>query len=256
MALPKKLDALPFLKLGKKAAKPDPKGLRFRAVLRKKVDVPDEYDFDTAHSAVPTPMYLNDELGCCVISGRAHQTLRFEILDQGKLIQITDAQVRKAYFAETGGVDSGLIVRDSLERWLEKGWKAGSLKLKIEAFAEIDPNSRLEVKRAIFLDVGCGVGLLLPRSAQNQFAAGKPWDVVSGASGKINSWGGHYVYLSGYTKKGPVCVTWGRKQQMTWKFLEKYCDEAYAIIDDVTSTKAKKFLDIDGIRAFLDGASR
>src|SRR5260370_30532458 len=41
----------------------------------------------------------------------------------------------------------------------------------------------------------------------------------------------HYVYISGYTPAGPVCVTWGRKQQMTWAWVNKYCDEAYAIVD-------------------------
>ena len=37
-----------------------------------------------------------------------------------------------------------------------------------------------------------------------------------------------------------MCVTWGRKQQITWAWLSKYCDEAYAIFDakDTFKTKA------------------
>ena len=31
----------------------------------------------------------------------------------------------------------------------------------------------------------------------------------------------------------------GRKQQMTWAFFDKYCDEAYAIVDDKDSAKSK-----------------
>jgi hypothetical protein len=250
MAKPMK-NALPFLSLGKKPARPDAKALKFAPLLKKKVSVPVEYDFDVAHSAVPTPMYRNDDLGDCVIAGRAHQTLRFELLDQGKLIKISDEEVENEYFSLSGGKDIGLVVRDALEDWRTDGWIAGKRRLKIHAYADLDRSSRLEIKRAIFLDVGCGIGLQLPLSAQKQLAAGKAWDVVAGAGSKPNSWGGHYVYVSGYTKRGPVCVTWGRKQQMTWKFFEKYCDEAYGIIDAVTTKKLKTFLDVKRVNAFL-----
>ena len=47
------------------------------------------------------------------------------------------------------------------------------------------------------------------------------------------------MMIPGYNAKGPVCVTWGRKQQMTWAFFDKYCDEAYAIVDDKDSAKSK-----------------
>ena len=55
--------------------------------------------------------------------------------------------------------------------------------------------------------------------------------VTSGPGSRKGSWGGHYVYVPGYTPPGPVCVTWGRKQQMTWAWFAKYCDEAYAVFD-------------------------
>jgi hypothetical protein len=112
-----------------------------------------------------------------------------------------------------------------------------------------------EVKQAIVLDIGVGLGLGLPISAQRQFEAGKPWDAVRGPAGAVNSWGGHYVFVSGYTPLGPVCVTWGRKQQMTWKFFDKYCDEGYAIIDAVDAAKMKKKIDVKKIREFLETIS-
>jgi hypothetical protein len=93
------------------------------------------------------------------------------------------------------------------------------------------------VRRAIFADVGMGLGLQLPKSAQKQVQTGQPWTVTTGPDARPGSWGGHYVYVSGYTPSGPVCVTWGRKQQMTWAWLDKYCDEAYAIFDAKDSFK-------------------
>ena len=62
---------------------------------------------------------------------------------------------------------------------------------------------------------------------------------------------GHYVYVPGYTKTGPVCVTWGRKQQMSWAFVEKYCDEAYAIFDAIDTPEKKRNLDKKKINEFL-----
>ena len=110
------------------------------------------------------------------------------------------------------------------------------------------------MRRAIYMDLGVGFGLSLPRTAQAQTQTGKPWDVGRGSGAARGSWGGHYVYVPGYTRLGPVCVTWGRKQQMTWAFLDKYCDEAYTIIDAADTAK-KRALDTKRIESFLTALS-
>ena len=96
----------PIFKLGKAKARRDPRNLKLKTILRAPVKVPKEYDFDTSHTGVPTPVFANDRLGDCVIAGRAHQTLRFELIEQAKVIAITDADVVREYFLETGGADS------------------------------------------------------------------------------------------------------------------------------------------------------
>ena len=245
-----------IFKLGKAAAKPDARNFMFAQLVKAKPKLPAEYDFDIKHQGIATPMFANDEYGCCVISGRAHQTLRFELIEQKAELSITDKEVVAEYLKQTGGVDSGLIVLDSLKLWRKKGWKAAKQNYKVRAFSEILPSDRTSMKQAVFMDVGVGLGLSLPLSAQDQIQAGKPWDVVPGAKARPNSWGGHYVYVPGYTKKGPVCVTWGRKQQITWAFIDKYCDEAYAIIDDVNSFKKKQALDSGKLKEFLDSLKK
>jgi hypothetical protein len=241
-----------IFKLGKAAAKRDERNFKFASLIKAKPKLPEEYDFDLKNGGIPTPMFANDEYGCCVISGRAHQTLRFELIEQKAKLSITDKEVLNEYMKETGGVDSGLIVLDSLKLWRKKGWKAAKKPYHVKAFSEIAPSDHTAMKQAVFMDVGVGLGLSLPLSAQAQIQAGKPWDVATGPGTKPNSWGGHYVYVPGYTKKGPVCVTWGRKQQITWAFIDKYCDEAYAIIDDVNSAKKKKALDSGKLKEFLE----
>jgi hypothetical protein len=245
----------PRLKLGKAAAKKDSRNFLFAALLRKSIKVPAEYDFDKEYpELIPNPMFANDEYGDCVIAGRAHQTRRFELRETSRIPRITDKQVVAEYLKETGGDDDGLIVLDSLKLWRQRGWKAGGQTLKIKAFSEISLTATQHIKQAIYLDVGVGLGLDLPWSASDQFNAGKAWDVVKGRDGKPGSWGGHYVFVSGYTKDGPTCVTWGTKQQMTWRFIQKYADECYAIIDAVDKTRIRLALDVPKLEAMLRAA--
>jgi len=251
MVKSKGIDRHPIFKLGKAPAKRDARNLMFAAILKAPVPLPKEYDFDLKHPGIPTPMFANDDYGDCVIAGRAHQTLRFELIEQNKKLQITDKEVLREYMKETGGADTGLVVLDSLKLWRKPGWTAAKDRYKIKAFTELNRANHNQVKQAIVLDVGVGLGLSLPISAQAQIQSGKPWDVASGPSGKANSWGGHYVLAPGYTRAGPVCVTWGQKQQMTWAFFDKYCDEAYAIIDAIDTPKKKKALDAKALDAFL-----
>jgi len=239
MARAKGIQAHKFFKLGKAPAKKDKRNLRFAALLTAAPPaLPSSYDFDMTHPGIPTPMFGNDVYGDCVIAGRAHQTLRFEDIEQGSVLMITDKNVIKEYLKETGGVDTGLVVLDSLNEWRQKGWRVGTHVYKIRAFAEVNQTNHTEVRQAIFSDVGIGLGVLLPNSAKLQIQTGQPWDVTTGPDSAPGSWGGHYVLVPGYTPNGPVCVTWGRKQQMTWAWLDKYCDEAYAIFD--ANNKFKK----------------
>jgi hypothetical protein len=255
MAKARGIRAHKVFRLGKAAAKRDSRNLKFATLVRKAAPaLPATYDFDVSHPGIPTPMFGNDTYGDCVIAGRAHQTLRFEDIEQGSVIMIADNDVLKEYFKETGGPDTGLVVLDSLNLWRQKGWKVRKRTYNIQAFAEVNFKNHAQVRQGIFADVGLGLGVQLPKAAQTQIQTGQPWDVTTGPNAKPGSWGGHYVLVPGYTPKGPVCVTWGRKQQMTWAWLDKYCDEAYAIFDAKDHFK-KSVIDKSKITAFLRSLS-
>jgi hypothetical protein len=222
----------PLFKLGKAAAQPRTGTPKFRNLMRANLNPPPAtYDFDSSHPGIPLPMFANDVLGCCVISGRAHQTLRFEDIEQLKVVRITDKDITREYFRQTNGADSGLVVVESLDEWRTRGWRAARRTYSIRGYAELDYTDADEVRLAIFSDVGIGIGVQLPSDASRQINTGQAWDVTTGPGSRRGSWGGHYVYLVGYTPEGPVCITWGRKQQMTWAWLAKYGDEAYAVFD-------------------------
>jgi len=243
-----------WLKLGKAPAKADPRNFKLAALLKAPPPAPAQFDFDLLHPGIPTPMFANDVHGDCVMAARAHLTLRFEDIEQGSVLMITDQAVLKEYFKETGGADNGLVILDSLNEWRQQGWKPTSKKdvYKVHAFAQVSPANHTEVKAAIYLLTAAYVGLALPTSAQAQIQAGQPWDVTSGSDAAPGSWGGHCVMIPGYNPNGPVCVTWGRKQQMTWSFFDKYCDEAYAIVDEVDKKKGKPGIDVQKLMQLLN----
>src|SRR5258705_899152 len=136
-------------KLGKAPAKRDRRNLKFATLLRAAAPpLPASYDFDSTHLGIPTPMFANDVYGDCVIAGRAHQTLRFEDIEQGSVLMIKDKAVLKEYFKETGGPDSGLVVLDSLNLWRQKGWRVGKHTYKIKAFAEVNFANKQQVRQA------------------------------------------------------------------------------------------------------------
>jgi len=237
--------------LGKSPAQRDPRNLLMGALFTKAPAPPVAYDVDDNRPTVPTPMFANDELGCCVISGRAHQTLRFERQEQGRALTISDEDIKAEYFRQTGGVDSGLVVLDSLKQWRKQGWRAAGQNYKIRAFAEIRPSKTMELKRAICANLGVGIGLELPLSAQRQLERGLPWTTTRGDKAAPGSWGGHYVYVVGYTQAGPVCITWGARQPMSWRFFGRYCSEAYAIFDAPDLSQLPPGIDGAAVEQFL-----
>ena len=225
------------LMFGKLPPKLDKRTIRFKDILKvKKLPaIPEEYDIDRMLDVSDPNMYLNDELGDCVIAARAHMTLRFEKFEQAELIPISDDEVKTEYFKETGGPDSGLVMLDSLNHWRKDGWTAGGKTYNIHAYASVDWKNHDQVKQGIFLLSGVYFGMQVPQSAVDQFKAGKIWEVVANDGGIQ---GGHAVYTMAYVKilaynqVGPVIETWGKRVQATWEFWDRYVDECYVIVDN------------------------
>ncbi len=96
-----------IVRFGKQKVRRDERNLMFATLLKAPPVLPTEYDFDVVHHGIPTPMFGNDQYGDCVMAARAHQTLRFELLEQKKVLSIIDKEVLAEYFKETGGADSG-----------------------------------------------------------------------------------------------------------------------------------------------------
>lgn len=245
------------MKLGKLPAKQDERNLKFRGLLKKTLPPPPpEYDVDFNNPDIwplYLPMFGNDKWGCCVIAGRANQTLRFEKIEQSQDIGISDDDVLSEYWAEQGDADgtdqpdNGLYILESLKLWRKWGWSAAGQQYNIYAFAEINRNKTKEIKQAIWLLGGLQSGVLLREQDMDQINQKEIWHIAS-TGGEIV--GGHCMYVIGYTRTGPVFLTWGQRQVATWDWFLSRCDELYGVVDNRDSF-IDSTLDVDVLDAVL-----
>jgi len=232
---------------GRLPAKRDPRTLRLGSILARELPpIPDKYQFEPA---LPTPMYGNDEHGCCVMSARAHATLRFERVEQGALIPITTEDVLLEWRAENGGTEDGLYMLDSCKAW-RNGWLAAGNCYNAAAFASVDPCTSEHVRAGIFLFGSLQAGLSLPYSVTEDGI--DPWVIVPGSRSATDPEGGHAVTIVGYDKAWMTVVTWGKRVKMSWAFFECFCEELYAVVDDLDKWRTgPPTIDVPALEAYL-----
>lgn len=256
------------LKLGKLPATVDKRTIELPDIFKRRElpPVPDIFDVDqTLGLALPMPMFANDKWGDCVIASRAHLTLRFEGFEQKKVLRITDEEVLNEYWREqqpctlkralSDRPDNGLNELESLKAW-RKGWKTGGKGYNIYAFAGINWRAHLQIMASIYLLGGAMVGVALPVSAQAQTGQSLVWDVDSSSQGEPGSWGLHAVTLKAYNTIGPIGVTWGALQQMSWSFVDRYFDEAYGIVDNRNRFTRNSPVDVERLDSYLSEIKR
>ncbi len=71
-----------------------------------------------------------------------------------------------------------------------------------------------QVRQAIEADFFVGPAVQLPESLRQVFGTGD------------------WIYVPGYTARGPVCVSWGRRQQMSWARPDECCGEPGAVSEE------------------------
>ena len=170
-------------------------------------------------------MLANDVVGDCGVAGyfhklmadaaRCHETESFPSADQ----------VKAAYFAYTGGEDTGVVLSDFLQYAMTKG----VLGWRIAGHAPFNAKSMPELRSVTSLFTSAYVGVQLPAPAMDQFRAGLPWDLTGKAADK-QILGGHCITSIAYRRGMWVFVSWGREQLATERWVEHYIDEGHAIV--------------------------
>lgn len=225
------------IKFGKLPARVDKRTIKLASIIKKELlpDLPSSYDIDSNLGVEDNFVFGNDKYGDCVIAARAHQTLRFEKFEQGIQPAITDKEVIDEYLKESGGFDIGLYMLNSLKEWRNKGWVVGDKTYTIYAFASVNWLDHDEVRHCIHLLGGVNFGMKVYSKDIEQFNNDEIWDITPNPG---NLEGGHGVYIysygaiDSYDKEGVTCMTWGKRQKMTWNFWDARIDEAYGIVDN------------------------
>lgn len=174
------------------------------------------------------PVYLNQEIGDCTVAAAGHMIEAWTRYGSGTEISVTDQDILAAYEnisgydPSTGANDNGAVELDVLNYWRQHGVGGH----KIRAFAKINHRNLTEVRQAINLFGGIYIGIQVPQSAEDQFAAGQPWTPVCGSP----ILGGHAVPVGAYDTRTFTCVTWGRTQPMSNRWWRRYVEEAWAIV--------------------------
>lgn len=256
--------------LGKRDYRFDERTLRLGELLAPpaEIKVPEIFDFDEKRAPFPMSSWGNDSWGDCVIAGRANHALRLERVERRRTLGIVPSDVVAEYKSECqrqfgnapqspgDPYDTGLYVLEAIKDWRNDGWgvkltnkSKKPTQQKIAAYGEIDQHNSVQIRSAIYLLHGVQMGLSLPRTAWTQLNAGKAWDVEPGddPGTQPGSWGGHLVYCKHFDQSGIYCITWGREQYMTNAFVNKYCDECWAVVDDLDSEKVSRYLDVQAM---------
>ncbi len=231
---------MPDPKLGKKPAAPDSRDLMLAHYLDLAALPPIPPVFGH-QAAVPVwGMLGNDQWGDCVWAGAAHETMLLNTLAK-RLVRFTNASVLADYSACTGfnpndpSTDQGTDMR-AAAKYRKKVGVADGLghRHKIGAFVALAPGDLVHLDAAMYLfDGAVGIGIQFPGSAMDQFNAGEPWDVVPGATIE----GGHYIPGVAKLPNGNYgCVTWGKVQEVTPRFLHAYMDEGFAYLSSEART--------------------
>ena len=239
-------------KLGKLPVRTDVRTLRLRRYVdpTKLPAPPDELDLT---QQVPEwPMYGNDRIGDCTTAAAGHMIEAWTAAAAGHATEISEDSVLSAFDAvkvvdpRTG--EEGAIELDVLRYWR----KHGIGRHRIGAFAAVPVHDPRLVQTGAWLFGGLYIGLSLPLSARAQAV----WDWTGTLSGdaKPGSWGGHAVDVVRYDADGLTVVTWGRLQEMSWSFWDRYCDEAYCIMTDdfLRGDVAPNGFDLETLKADLE----
>jgi hypothetical protein len=175
------------------------------------------------------PMLGNDKLNNCLIASAMHAVQLWDAANDDAIWPDLDCAIANfshavGYDPVTGANNVGAYLIDILKFWMNTGLAItpdGSID-RLDGYAFVNPADTSSLQRGIsFFGLNyCGVEL--SQRAMEQFAAGEDWDDCTG-----DPLDGHGVPMVDWNAKGPVFVTWGRRQQASVDWWLKYGSESY-----------------------------
>ena len=170
-------------------------------------------------------MYANDRIGDCTIAAAGHMIEAWTAAAPGKPVEVSDADGAQTAFDAREDRRPGDAARRAPSSSTCSGTGASSRRRPATASVrslESRSTTTMLVRTAAWLFGGLYIGLSLPLTAQRPGRLGLD-GLADRRRRSPGSWGGHAVDVVRYDADGLTVVTWGRLQQMTWAFWERYC---------------------------------
>ena len=207
--------------------------------------------FDETSGVHDWPMYANDRIGDCTTAAAAHMIEAWTAAGRGRPIELSERAVLDA-FEHVKLVDPFTGEEGAIELDVLRYWRATGIgRHRIGAYTRVAAHDHRLVQTAAWLFGGLYIGLQMPLTARDQ----PVWDWTGSLVGpaRPGSWGGHAVDVVRYHRDGLTVVTWGRLQELTWSFWDRYCDEAYCILsgDFLQKGNAPNGFDLAALEADL-----
>jgi len=230
------------LLLGANLEHRDLRTIKFKTYLHKESDIipPSNIDWDkraqdTLRVQDVYKMWKNNICGDCTVAA-IYNMFSGAAADYKNSFTATDDMVVADYSAisgynpDTGENDNGADPEDVLKYFSKKPIGDPS---RIIAWGKVNQGNFYEIQKALFLFGGIYTGWALPLTAKDQVE--KIWDVTPiGTPGRVpGSWGGHMTitrHIETERIGGIFTITWGKSQQITLDFWDKYCVVAYFFI--------------------------
>lgn len=177
---------------------------------------------------------LNNQLGCCTISGVGHAIQAWRLSLGAPLLDIPDSIIENYYSKWDGYVpgdsstDRGGIEVDVLNQWRKEGFIINGVGHMLKGYVDPSPRNLKHIHQSIYLFGNVYIGVALPISAQGQTT----WDLEPGYEGEPGTWGGHCVIAVSYRPGFIGFISWGNYMEMTERFWLACCDESHTLLSD------------------------
>lgn len=208
---------------------------------------PASVDYSPKAAKALSQMYLNNQLGDCVIAGMAHLVGVFTGNAGGPAAVYNSNEIIKLYSAIGGYVpghpntDHGCDEQTALNYWQQHGAPTPSGSHEIAGWISVNGADKSEYRTALWLFENLYFGIELPNAWINPFpgAPGFTWNVA----GPPIPTNGHCVVGVGYSPKGVTICTWGILGLMTDAAIAKYATtvgsgELYTVVSHDALEKA------------------
>jgi hypothetical protein len=171
-------------------------------------------------------IYLNDQLGDCVIAGGYH-VVASETGNAGNLFTASNQQIISDYSAIGGynpndpNTDNGCDEETALAYWTNNGFANGT---RLAGSLSVDPTNQAEIAAALWLFENLIFCIELPDAWISPFPStdGFTWDIA----GSPDPDNGHSITGIDLASGGILIDSWGMKGTLTYKAIAKYCSQS------------------------------